>query len=82
MSVSIDMKIVGNVIWVGKSSIEIQLEVTQPSQDVDSKTEETVPVNHLLRETKQEKALFEETEARNGLRKSKRGKELGTNHQK
>ncbi|PQM42308.1 acyl-coenzyme A thioesterase 9 mitochondrial [Prunus yedoensis var. nudiflora] len=95
MSVSIDMKIVSNVIWVGRSSIEIQLEVTQPSQEdledasdsvaltatficvaVDSKTGEAVPVNHLLPETKQEKALFKETEARNSLRKSKRGKEL------
>lgn len=43
---------------------------------VDSKTGEAVPVNRLLPETKQEKALFEETEARNSLRKSKRGKEL------
>lgn len=33
-------------------------------------------MNRLLPETKQEKALFEETEARNSLRKSKRGKEL------
>ncbi|CAB4321404.1 unnamed protein product [Prunus armeniaca] len=95
LSVSIDMKIVGNVIWVGRSSIEIQLEVTQPSQEdpeddsdsvaltatficvaIDSKTGEAVPVNRILPETKQEKALLEETEAQNSLRKSKRGKEL------
>lgn len=29
ISVDIDLKIVGAVIWVGRSSIEIQLEVTQ-----------------------------------------------------
>lgn len=29
ISVDIDLKIAGTVIWVGRSSIEIQLEVTQ-----------------------------------------------------
>lgn len=32
ISVDIDLKIVGAVIWVGRSSIEIQLEVTQSSK--------------------------------------------------
>ena len=31
ISVDIDLKMVGAVIWVGRSSIEIQLEVTQPT---------------------------------------------------
>ena len=31
ISVDIDLKMVGAVIWVGWSSIEIQLEVTQPT---------------------------------------------------
>ncbi|KAJ1443614.1 HotDog domain superfamily [Sesbania bispinosa] len=38
ISVNIDLKIVGSVIWVGRSSIEIQLEVTQAKEeDKDSK---------------------------------------------
>lgn len=32
ISVDIDLNIVGAVIWVGRSSIEIQLEVTQSSK--------------------------------------------------
>lgn len=31
ISVDIDLKMVGAVIWVGRSSIEIQLDVIQPS---------------------------------------------------
>ncbi|XP_028104382.1 acyl-coenzyme A thioesterase 9, mitochondrial-like isoform X1 [Camellia sinensis] len=31
ISVDVDLKMVGAVIWVGRSSIEIQLEVTQPT---------------------------------------------------
>ena len=31
ISVDIDLKMAGAVIWVGRSSIEIQLEVTQPT---------------------------------------------------
>lgn len=53
---------------------------------IDSKTGEAVPVNRILPETKQEKALFKETEARNSLRRSKERKRVGewggTNHQK
>lgn len=33
ISVDIDLKIVGAVIWVGRSSIEIQLEVTQSTKE-------------------------------------------------
>ncbi|XP_039683972.1 acyl-coenzyme A thioesterase 9, mitochondrial isoform X2 [Medicago truncatula] len=33
ISVNIDLTIVGSVIWVGRSSIEIQLEVTQSKQE-------------------------------------------------
>ncbi|GMN50167.1 hypothetical protein TIFTF001_019337 [Ficus carica] len=91
ISVDIDLKIVGSVIWVGRSSIEIQLEVTQSSEegsnasDVvaltanfifvarDSKTGKAAPVNHLSPETEQEKVLYKEAEARNNLRKRKRG---------
>lgn len=32
ISVDIDLKIVGSVIWVGRSSIEIQLEVIQSTK--------------------------------------------------
>lgn len=91
ISVDIDLKIAGAVIWVGRSSIEIQMEVTQltkgstdTSKSValmanfifvarDSKTGKAAPVNRLSPETKQEKLLYEEAEARNELRKRKRG---------
>ncbi|KAJ7961730.1 Acyl-coenzyme A thioesterase 9, mitochondrial [Quillaja saponaria] len=33
ISVDIDLKIVGTVIWVGRSSIEIQLEITQSKEE-------------------------------------------------
>lgn len=39
----------------------------------DSKTGKAAPVNHLSPETEQEKVLYEEAEARNNLRKRKRG---------
>lgn len=45
ISVDIDLKLVGSVIWVGRSSIEIQLEVIQSSEG-------TFPVVHS------EKKLF------------------------
>lgn len=91
ISVDIDLKIAGAVIWVGRSSIEIQMEVTQltngstdASKSVallanfifvarDSKTGKAAPVNRLSPETEQEKLLYEEAEARNELRKRKRG---------
>ncbi|KAM2009120.1 hypothetical protein ACFX16_003933 [Malus domestica] len=91
ISVDIDLKIVGAVIWVGRSSIEIQLEVIQSATDGsdiadsvalsanfifvarDSKTGKAAPVNRLSPETQREILLFEEAEARNNLRKRKRG---------
>ncbi|CAH8352182.1 unnamed protein product [Eruca vesicaria subsp. sativa] len=94
ISVDIDLKIVASVIWVGRSSIEIQLEVMQSElEDVeaspdsvaltanfifvarDSKTGKAAPINRLSPETDLEKVLFEEAEARNNLRKKKRGGE-------
>jgi acyl-coenzyme A thioesterase 9 len=36
ISVDIDLKIVGAAVWVGKSSIEIQLEVTQTTEGSDN----------------------------------------------
>ncbi|XP_010493651.1 PREDICTED: acyl-coenzyme A thioesterase 9, mitochondrial-like isoform X1 [Camelina sativa] len=90
--VGIDLKTVASVIWVGRSSIEIQLEVMQSEhKDVkassdsvaltanfifvarDSKTGKAAPINRLSPETELEKLLFEEAEARNNLRKKKRG---------
>ncbi|CAK8542572.1 unnamed protein product [Lathyrus sativus] len=92
ISVNIDLTIVGSVIWVGRSSIEIQLEVTQSKQEDgdsdavvltanfifvarDSKTGKAAPVNRLSPETAREKLLFEQAEARNSLKKRKRGGE-------
>ncbi|KAI9111137.1 hypothetical protein K1719_017748 [Acacia pycnantha] len=91
ISVDKDLKIVGSVIWVGRSSIEILLDVIQSSEDGsetsdmvaltanfifvarDSKTRKAAPVNRLAPETEQEKVLFEQAEARNNLKKKKRG---------
>ncbi|KAL2470811.1 Thioesterase/thiol ester dehydrase-isomerase superfamily protein [Abeliophyllum distichum] len=39
ISVDIDLKIVGAVNWVGRSSIEIQLDVTQPPTDITDGSE-------------------------------------------
>ncbi|GAU23930.1 hypothetical protein TSUD_181190 [Trifolium subterraneum] len=92
ISVNIDLTIVGSVIWVGRSSIEIQLEVTQSRQEDsdsdsvvltanfifvarDSETGKAAPVNRLSPETAREKFLFEQAEARNNLKKRKRGGE-------
>ncbi|GMY33715.1 acyl-coenzyme A thioesterase 9, mitochondrial [Fagus crenata] len=95
ISVDIDLKIVGSVIWVGRSSIEIQLEVTHSTEaegpDVsdsialtanfifvarDSKTGKAAQVNRLSPETELEKFLFEGAEARNKLRKMKKGEDI------
>lgn len=38
LSVDVDLKISGSVIWVGKSSIEIQLEVTQSTEGTFTET--------------------------------------------
>ncbi|XP_040993257.1 acyl-coenzyme A thioesterase 9, mitochondrial-like [Juglans microcarpa x Juglans regia] len=85
ISVEFDLKIVGSVIWVGRSSMDIQMEVTQSNEDSvaltanfifvarDSKTGKASQVNRLSPETELEKFLFEKAEARNNLRKTKRG---------
>ncbi|XP_028756713.1 acyl-coenzyme A thioesterase 9, mitochondrial isoform X3 [Neltuma alba] len=66
ISVDIDLKIVGSVIWVGRSSIEVQLVVSQSKE---------APVNRLSPETEPEKLLFEQREARHNFKKRKRGGE-------
>ncbi|KAJ0054289.1 hypothetical protein Pint_03136 [Pistacia integerrima] len=91
ISVDFDLKIVGTVIWVGRSSIEIQLDVIQSTKEAsgasdsvvltanfifvarDSETGKAAPVNRISPQTEPEKFLFEEAEARNKLRKRKRG---------
>ncbi|KAF7845111.1 acyl-coenzyme A thioesterase 9, mitochondrial [Senna tora] len=93
ISVDTDLKIVGSIIWVGRSSIEIQLEVTQSKEECcdasdsvaltanfifvarDSKTKKAAPVNRLSPETEHEKLLLEQCEAKNSLKKRKRGGE-------
>lgn len=42
ISVDIDLKIVGAVIWVGRSSIEIQLEVIQSTKEVSDTSDSVV----------------------------------------
>ncbi|KAK4483008.1 hypothetical protein RD792_010184 [Penstemon davidsonii] len=87
ISVDVDLNIVGAVTWVGRSSIEIQLDVTQPATaDAtdsvaltanfifvarDYKTGKAAPVNRLIPATEREKLLYEAAEARNQLRKRK-----------
>ncbi|KAL8143785.1 hypothetical protein V2J09_016817 [Rumex salicifolius] len=87
LSVDVDLKISGSVIWVGKSSIEIQFEVTQSTEDAvvltanfifvarDSKTGKAAQVNRISPETEKEKLLYDEAEARSKLKKRKRGED-------
>ncbi|KAL9270966.1 Acyl-coenzyme A thioesterase 4, mitochondrial-like protein [Drosera capensis] len=85
--VDTDLRIEGAVTWVGRSSMEIQLEVVQPTQDLsesmalvanftfvarDSETGKASPINEVQPETEQEKILWEEAEKRNKMRKMKR----------
>ncbi|XP_024974521.1 acyl-coenzyme A thioesterase 9, mitochondrial isoform X3 [Cynara cardunculus var. scolymus] len=95
ISVDGDLKMAGAVTWVGRSSIEVQLEVTQLSNDGadtsesialtanfifvarDSKTGKAAPVNRLSPETETEKLLYEEADARNRMKKLKRGESKG-----
>ncbi|GAV67126.1 hypothetical protein CFOL_v3_10635 [Cephalotus follicularis] len=87
ISVDIDLKITGAVTWVGRSSMEIQIEVTQSTKDLsdsvalvanftfvarDSKTGKSAPVNQISPETDQEKLLWEQAEERNKMRKEKK----------
>lgn len=87
ISVDADLKIDGAVTWVGRSSIQIQLDVTQtetadPSDPTaltanfvfvarDYKTGRAAPVNRLVPETEREKLLYEAAEAKSKLRKRK-----------
>ncbi|XP_021907419.1 acyl-coenzyme A thioesterase 9, mitochondrial isoform X1 [Carica papaya] len=49
ISVDIDLKIVGSVIWVGRSSIEIQLEVIQSTkEDTDSSDSVALAANFIF----------------------------------
>ncbi|XP_023743393.1 acyl-coenzyme A thioesterase 2, chloroplastic [Lactuca sativa] len=95
ISVDGDLKMGGSVVWVGRSSIEVQLEVTQLSIDStvitetvalsanfifvarDSKTGKAAPVNRLSPQTETEKSLYKEADARNVMRKLKKGEKKG-----
>ncbi|CAH9074603.1 unnamed protein product [Cuscuta europaea] len=48
ISVDIDLKMVGAVIWVGHSSIEIQLDVIQPSNGRTNPTEPALTANFIF----------------------------------
>lgn len=77
-----DLSIVGAVTWVGRSSMEMQLEVLQSSQVAlvanftfvarDAGTGKSAPINQVSPETEQEKLLWEQAEARNKMRKMRR----------
>ncbi|XP_078152616.1 acyl-coenzyme A thioesterase 2, chloroplastic-like [Carex rostrata] len=79
-----DLKISGAVTYVGRSSIDIQIEVTQLPPGLsnpvalstnftfvarDSETGKSAPINQLMPETDGEKQLFREGEMRDKLRK-------------
>ncbi|CAN1345276.1 Acyl-coenzyme A thioesterase 2, chloroplastic [Linum perenne] len=49
ISVDVDLKIVGSAIWVGRSSIEIQLEVIQPAtEDSDASDSVALTANFIF----------------------------------
>lgn len=48
LSVDIDLKIAGAVIWVGRSSIEIQLDITQSTKENTDALESTVLTANLI----------------------------------
>ncbi|KAL2330125.1 hypothetical protein Fmac_017706 [Flemingia macrophylla] len=48
ISVNIDLKIVGSVIWVGHSSIEIQLEVTQSNEEGNDSDSVALTANFIF----------------------------------
>ncbi|XP_028780139.1 acyl-coenzyme A thioesterase 9, mitochondrial-like isoform X2 [Neltuma alba] len=85
--IDIDLTIDGAVTWVGRSSMEIQLELIQSTQDTsdsqalvanftfvarDSTTGKSALINQISPETEHERFLWEEAEQRNRLRKLKR----------
>ncbi|XP_076956630.1 acyl-coenzyme A thioesterase 2, chloroplastic-like [Bidens hawaiensis] len=92
ISVDADLKMAGEVIWVGFSSIDVQLEVTQLASDGsetvaltanfifvarDSKTGKAAAVNHLTPQTETETLAYEEADARSKLRKLKLAERQG-----
>ncbi|KAI3746726.1 hypothetical protein L6452_09165 [Arctium lappa] len=85
--VDTDLKIEGAVTWVGRSSMEILLEVIQETSDHvdsqalvanftfvgrDSKTGKSTSINQISPETAKEKMLWQEAEERNASRKKRR----------
>ncbi|XP_061373434.1 acyl-coenzyme A thioesterase 2, chloroplastic-like isoform X2 [Gastrolobium bilobum] len=82
-----DFTIVGAVTWVGRSSMEIQLELNQSAQDSpalvanftfvarDCATGKAIPINQISPESKQERLLWEEAEQRNKLRKKRKAEQ-------
>ncbi|WVZ07854.1 hypothetical protein V8G54_021200 [Vigna mungo] len=48
ISVNVDLKIVGSVIWVGHSSIEIQLEVTQSNEEGNDSDSVALTANFIF----------------------------------
>ncbi|KAL8485256.1 hypothetical protein ACS0TY_027530 [Phlomoides rotata] len=83
--VDTDVTIKGTVTWVGRSSMEIQLEVTQSSEVAltanftfvarDSNTGKSAIINHISPETEKEKSLWKEAEERSKLRKKQKGEQ-------
>lgn len=81
--VDIDLNMVGAAVWVGNSSMEIQLQVTQSMSVAlianftfvarDSQTGKSAPVNQIKPETEKEKLLWEAADKRNKMRRNKRG---------
>lgn len=49
ISVDIDLKMVGAVIWVGHSSIEIQLDVIQPSNGTFLELNSSIDISTIIR---------------------------------
>lgn len=85
--IDLDLEIEGAVTWVGRSSMEIQLKVTQTSPDTsnplaltanftfvarDSDTGRSALVNQISPETEDEILLWNEAEERNKMRKRTR----------
>ncbi|CAH9077504.1 unnamed protein product [Cuscuta epithymum] len=88
--IDLDLNIEGAVTWVGRSSMEIQLKVTQNSPDTpdslaltanftfvarDSVTGKSALVNQISPETEDEILLWNEAEERNRMRKKMRGEQ-------
>ncbi|KAH9551137.1 hypothetical protein CY35_10G107600 [Sphagnum magellanicum] len=86
MLIDVDLKIGGAVAWVGRSSMEIRMEVNQPIDGEDnvalvanftfvardSQTQKAAPVNYLVPETEEEKHLYALGEAHAAEKKKQR----------